>query len=124
MSTAEKLKLELASAIEPADPSRKEEVRGRHVQTGAPGAIEITAAEVHQVTQHIVRKIAEEVSMTLTDLSPEVSGDIYDRGVILTGGGALLDGLGPYLQKETRPGYSSCRGTAIRSCPRSFTNVR
>ena len=99
-TTGEKLKLELASAIEPADPARKEEVRGRHVQTGAPGAVDITAAEVHQVTQPIVRKIAEEVRLTLTDLSPEVSGDIYDRGVILTGGGALLDGLGPYLQKE------------------------
>lgn len=99
-STAEKLKLELASAIEPKDAQQKIEVRGRDVQTGAPGAVGVTAAEVHQVTQPIIRKIAEEVRATLTDLSPEVSGDIYDRGVILTGGGALLDGLGPYLQKE------------------------
>ena len=93
--TAERLKLELSSATEPEDPQRKINVRGRDVQTGAPGAVDVAAAEVYQVTQPIVRKIAEEVRATLTDLAPEVSGDIYDRGVILTGGGALLEGLGP-----------------------------
>ena len=100
VATAERLKLELSSAIEPKNSQQKINVRGRDVQTGAPGAVDVTAGEVYQVTQPIVRKIAEEVKATLTDLPPEVSGDIYDRGVILTGGGALLDGLGPYLQKE------------------------
>jgi len=100
LATAERLKTELGSAIEPADPQLKIEVRGRHVQTGAPGAVEVSAAEVYQVTQPIIRKIVDEVRATLTDLSPEVSGDIYDRGVILTGGGALLDGVSLYLQKE------------------------
>jgi rod shape-determining protein MreB len=99
-STAERLKLELASAIEPKDPALKLEVRGRDVQTGAPDAVEISAGEVYEVTQPIIRKMADEVRSTLTDLSPEVAGDIYDRGVILTGGGALLEGLGQYWQKE------------------------
>jgi rod shape-determining protein MreB len=98
--TAERLKLELASATDPADPHRKLNVRGREVQTGAPDAVDVTVAEVYQVTQPIVRKIAEEVRVTLADLPAEVAGDIYDRGVILTGGGALLDGLGDYLAKE------------------------
>jgi len=98
--SAERLKLELASAIEPKEPERKLEVRGRDVQTGAPGAVNITAAEVFQITQPVTRRIVDEVLATLTDLSPEVSGDIYDRGVILTGGGALLEGLGLYLQKS------------------------
>jgi len=97
--SAERLKLELASAIEPKEPERKLEVRGRDVQTGAPGAVNVTAAEIYQITQPVTRKIVDEVLVTLTDLSPEVSGDIYDRGVILTGGGALLEGLGLYLQK-------------------------
>ena len=98
--TAERLKLELASATEPGDPKRKINVRGRDVQTGAPDAVDVTAAEVYQVTQPIVRKIAEEVRVTLADLPAEVAGDVYDRGVILTGGGALLEGLADYLRKE------------------------
>ena len=98
--SAERLKLELSSAIEPKDPNKKLEVRGRDVQTGSPGAVDISAGEVYAVTLPIVRRISEEVSNMLTELAPEVAGDIYDRGLILTGGGALLDGLPQYLQKE------------------------
>ena len=98
--TAERLKLDLSSAIEPDDPQRKVNVRGRDVQTGSPGAVDVTAAEVYSVTLPIVSRIAEEVRDTLSELAPEVAGDIYARGVILTGGGALLDGMGQYLQQE------------------------
>jgi len=98
--SAERLKLELSSAIEPKDPNKKIEVRGRDVQTGSPGAVDITAGEVYAVTMPTIRRISDAVSSMLTELAPEVAGDIYDRGVILTGGGALLDGLPQYLQKE------------------------
>jgi len=98
--TAEKVKLELSTAIEPRDAATKMNVRGRDVQTGSPGAVDITAAEVYAVTIPIIRRIADGVRGMLTELSPEVAGDIYDRGVILTGGGALLDGLPQYLQKQ------------------------
>lgn len=98
--SAERLKLELSSAIEPKDPNKKIEVRGRDVQTGSPGAVDITAGEVYAVTLPTIRRISDAVSSMLTELAPEVAGDIYDRGVILTGGGALLDGLPQYLQKE------------------------
>jgi rod shape-determining protein MreB and related proteins len=98
--SAERIKLELSTAIEPKDPDRKMEVRGRDVQTGSPDAVDITAGEVYAVTLPIIRRIAEEVRSMLTELAPEVAGDIYDRGLILTGGGALLDGLPQYLQKE------------------------
>ncbi|HKU72300.1 MAG TPA: rod shape-determining protein [Pyrinomonadaceae bacterium] len=100
VQTAERLKLELSSAIEPADPDKKINVRGRDVQTGSPGAVEISAGEVYAITQPIIRRIAEEVRTLLGDLSPEVAGDIFDRGLILTGGGALLEGLPSYLNKE------------------------
>src|SRR5215213_6965963 len=96
--TAERLKLELSSAVEPADPAKKVNVRGRDVQTGSPGAVDVTAAEVHSITMPIIRRIAEEVRAMLTELAPEVAGDVYTRGVILTGGGALLEGLPEYLQ--------------------------
>ncbi|HXQ71385.1 MAG TPA: rod shape-determining protein [Pyrinomonadaceae bacterium] len=100
VQTAERLKLELSSAIEPEDPNKKINVRGRDVQTGSPGAVDITAAEVHAITMPIIRRIAEEVRMMLTELAPEVAGDVYERGLIMTGGGALLEGLSQYLQRE------------------------
>ena len=100
IQSAERLKLELSSAVEPADPDRKIDVRGRDVQTGSPGAVDITAAEIYSVTLPVVRRIAAVVRSTLTELSPEVAGDILDRGIILTGGGSLLEGLPQYLQNE------------------------
>jgi rod shape-determining protein MreB len=100
MQTAERIKLELSSAIEPANPSQSLNVRGRDVQTGSPGAVDITAGEVHSISMPIIRRIAQEVRSMLTELAPEVAGDVYTRGVILTGGGASMDGLSEYLQKE------------------------
>ena len=73
-------------------------VRGRDVQTGKPAAVEITTGELYPVVEAIVRRVAQIISDTLTELRPEVSADIYDRGVILTGGGALLEGLDQYLR--------------------------
>ena len=116
--SAERIKLELSSAIEPEDPGKKLEVRGRDVQTGSPGAVDVTAGEIYSVTLPIIRRITEEVRMMLTELAPEVAGDIFDRGVILTGGGALLDGLPQYLQKQLglgvrvaeEPRYAIVRG--------------
>ena len=100
VQTAERLKLELASAIEPANPGKTINVRGRDVQTGSPAAVDITAGEVYAITSPIIRSVANEVRMLLADLSPEVAGDIFERGLILSGGGASLEGLPNYLQKE------------------------
>jgi rod shape-determining protein MreB len=68
------------------------------VQTGSPAAVEITTGEIYPVVEGVVRRIAELVKDTLTELRPEVAADIYDRGVILTGGGALLEGLDQYMR--------------------------
>lgn len=118
--TAERLKIELGSATESVEPERKITVKGRDVQTGSPGAIEVSAAEIYAVAQTVVRKIAEEVKIALAELQPEVAADIYDRGIILTGGGALLEGMEEYLQRETQlavrtanePRYSIVNGLA------------
>ncbi|HVG31172.1 MAG TPA: rod shape-determining protein [Pyrinomonadaceae bacterium] len=99
--TAERLKIELGSAIEPADPARSVSVKGREVTTGRPGAIDVTADEVYAVAQPILLKIAEGVREALSGLQPEVVSDIYERGLIVTGGGALLEGLGEFLHRET-----------------------
>lgn len=118
--TAEKLKIELASATEPTDPARAVSIKGRDVTTGAPGALDVTAEEIYTVAQPVLRKIAGAVRDALAELPPEVAADIYDRGLILTGGGAQLAGLADFLQRETslparvaeEPRYASVRGLA------------
>lgn len=116
--TAERLKMELSSAIEPRDPGRKINVRGRDVQTGSPDATDVTAGEVYAVTVPIVRQIVLAVREALSELAPEVAGDIYERGVILTGGGASLEGMTQHLSSELNlavrvadePRYAIVRG--------------
>jgi rod shape-determining protein MreB len=96
--TTEFLKTKFATTYLPEDLTKVMEVRGRDVQTGSPGAVEITVGEVYPIVENIVRRIATTVKDTLTELRPEVAADIYDRGVILTGGGAVLEGLEPYMR--------------------------
>jgi rod shape-determining protein MreB and related proteins len=88
--TTELLKTTFATAYLPDDIGKTTEVRGRDVQTGSPAAVEITTGEVYPIVQT--------AKDTLTELRPEVAADIYDRGVILTGGGALLDGIEQYMR--------------------------
>jgi rod shape-determining protein MreB len=96
--TLELVKTTFASTFLPEDLDRTLEVRGRDVQTGGPGAVMIDAGEVFPIVENVVRRIAERVRDTLTELRPEVAADIYDRGVIITGGGALLDGIDQYMR--------------------------
>ena len=103
-ATAERLKLELGSAVEPADPARSINVKGRDAATGTPAALDVTADEVYAVARPVLAKIADVVKATLGDLQPEAAADIYDRGLIVTGGGALLEGMGEFLRRETQLG--------------------
>jgi rod shape-determining protein MreB len=118
--TAERLKLQLASATVPIDLSQQSAVSGRDVLTGIPAAIDITAGEIYPVAQEVVRKIVDGVARTLTELSPEVAGDVYERGLVLIGGGALFGGLDDFLRESTKlpvriaddPRYAIVRGLA------------
>lgn len=118
--TAERLKLEFVSAIVPEDLARETLVKGRDVQTGSPAAIDITAGELYPVAEGVIRKIANAVNETLTELPPEVSADIYDKGIVLTGGGALFEGLDSYIRAKTNlpviiadePRFAAVRGLA------------
>ena len=96
--TTEFLKSSFVTAYLPDDISKAMDVRGRDVQTGSPAAVEVTTGELYPVVEAVVRRIASLVKDSLTELRPEVAADIYDRGVILTGGGALLDGLDQYMR--------------------------
>ncbi len=118
VESGERLKLELASASLPTDLAHEITIKGRDVLTGSPGAIEITAGEVYPVALYVVHKIVEGISATLTELPPEVAGDIYERGIILTGGGAQFGGLDDFLREQTKlpvriadePRYAIVRG--------------
>src|ERR671927_1342607 len=118
MPTAESLKKQLGSAVEPANPARSVSVKGRDVQTGAPRAVDVTSEEVCIATDGVVKRLSRVVNRALGELAPEVAADIYDRGLILTGGGALLDGMAEFLQRETKlptrmpeePRYAIVRG--------------
>jgi rod shape-determining protein MreB and related proteins len=116
--TAERLKLELASATVPENLAKEIPIKGRDVLTRMPQSIEITAGEIYPVAQEVVRQIVAGISAILGELPPEVAGDIYDRGIILTGGGAAFGGLDDYLRDETKlpvriadePRYAIVRG--------------
>jgi rod shape-determining protein MreB len=116
--TAERLKLEIASATLPVDLAQEIPISGSDVLTRMPRSIEITAGEIYPVAQEVVRQIVAGVGATLGELPPEVAGDIYDRGLILTGGGALFGGIDEYLRDAIKlpvrvadePRYAIVRG--------------
>jgi rod shape-determining protein MreB len=100
--SAERLKLELGSATLPIDLAEEVMIKGLDVLTRGPGAIDITAGELYPLVLPVVRKIVEVLNTTLTELPPEVGGDIYERGIILTGGGAQFAGLEDFFQEQTK----------------------
>jgi rod shape-determining protein MreB len=90
--TAEQVKMEIGSAGDP-DGIDNMEIRGRDLLTGLPKTIEITAKEIASALKDTVYAIVEAVKNTLEKTPPELAADIMDRGIVLTGGGALLRNL-------------------------------
>jgi len=92
--SAESVKKELGSAsLEAAKELESTEIRGRDLVTGLPKTITIDAVEISKAIQEVVSDIIDIVKETLEDTPPEISADVIDRGIVLTGGGALLNGL-------------------------------
>jgi rod shape-determining protein MreB len=77
------------------------EVKGRDLVTGIPQNITITAEEVQKSISEQVESIVQAVRIALEQTPPELAADIVDRGIVLTGGGALLRGLDQLLREET-----------------------
>lgn len=100
--TSEAVKKELGSAsVELAKELGSTEIRGRDLMTGLPKTITIDAVDVSEAIQEVISNIVAIVKETLEDTPPEISADVIDRGIILTGGGALLNGLSEVLSNET-----------------------
>src|SRR5213596_2279254 len=98
--TAEEIKMAIGSAF-PAPDEPHAEIRGRHLVTGLPKTIVVSAEEIRKATEEPVNAIVDAVKTTLDKTPPELSGDVMDRGIVLTGGGALLRGLDERLRRET-----------------------
>ena len=98
--TAEQIKIHIGSAA-PIDPPLTVDVRGRHISEGLPKRVTVTDGEIRDALRGTVDVIVGAVKDALERIPPELSADIYDRGVVLTGGGALLRNLDQRLREDT-----------------------
>jgi len=98
--TAEQIKIEIGSAF-PLERRLTMEVKGRHLSEGVPKTITLDDDEVRRALSEPVRAIVQSVHDALERIPPELSADIFDRGIIMTGGGAMLKNLDKRLRDET-----------------------
>lgn len=96
---AERLKIRIGTAMEPEEPLEID-MRGRDLLTGLPKEIMITDTQVREAIARCVRTIVEHIKATLEKTPPELVADIYERGIVLTGGGALLRGLDTLISRQ------------------------
>ena len=98
--TSEAIKIEIGSA-KVTGKTEKMEIRGRDLLTGLPKTIEITSDEIADALRESITQIIEGVKKTLETTPPELSSDVMERGIVLTGGGALLRNLDKVISDET-----------------------
>jgi rod shape-determining protein MreB and related proteins len=98
--TSEEIKVTLGSAF-PLPDEPEAEIRGRDLVSGLPKTVLVSSAEVRQALDEPLNSILDAVRTTLDKTPPELAGDLMDRGIVLTGGGALLRGLDERLRYET-----------------------
>ncbi len=98
--TAEKIKINIGSAF-PLEKDLTMEIKGRDLAEGIPKILVISDEEIREALSETISKIIEAVRMTLEQTPPELSADIMDKGIVLTGGGSLLQNLDKRLREET-----------------------
>ena len=99
-TTAEQIKKELGCATE-ATQERSMEVKGRDYQTGLPKTITVKSSEISEAIKDSIREITDLVKQTLEKTPPELSSDIAEKGIVLTGGGALINNIDKLLSEKT-----------------------
>jgi rod shape-determining protein MreB and related proteins len=99
-TTAERIKITVGDAY-PGDEPKSMEVKGRDLVRGVPRTITVTSTETREALQEPIRAIVDVVKSTLEKTPPELASDISDRGIVLTGGGALLARIDILIAKET-----------------------
>lgn len=98
--TAEEVKMVLGSAWSGSE-ERYAEVRGQDMVTGLPKTVVTSTSEISEAISEVVRSIVDAVKVTLDETPPELAADIMEAGIVLAGGGALLNGLTPRIEEET-----------------------
>jgi rod shape-determining protein MreB len=98
--TAESVKIAIGTAY-PDGETRTMELKGRDLVAGVPKTLEVNSEEIREAIVEPVNAIVEAVKITLEKTPPELSADIVDKGIVLTGGGALLRNLDVLLREET-----------------------
>jgi len=98
--TSEEIKMAIGSAF-PSPDEPHAEIRGRDLVSGLPKTIVVSAEEIRKAIEEPVNSIIDAVKTTLDKCPPELSGDVMDRGIVITGGGALLKGIDERLRHET-----------------------
>ncbi|MEI8143077.1 MAG: rod shape-determining protein [Candidatus Berkelbacteria bacterium] len=99
--TAEEIKIKIGSAMTRKD-RREAPMRGRDLVSGLPKEIIVNDEQIREAIRKSLNTIIESVRVTMEETPPELLSDIMDRGIILSGGGALLDGLAERLAQETQ----------------------
>lgn len=99
--TAEDIKIQIGSAY-PYETEGAMNIKGRNLVDGLPKDVEITSEEVREALSDCVNQLVDAIRFTLENTPPELSSDIIDSGITLTGGGALLRGLDKLIEKETK----------------------
>lgn len=98
--TAEEIKMNVATVIRPAaDVSM--DIRGRDLVNGLPKTITIKASEIYDLLNEFILVIVDHIRQAIEECPPELAGDVMERGILLCGGGALLQGMDQRLQAET-----------------------
>ncbi|NNL66074.1 MAG: rod shape-determining protein [Myxococcales bacterium] len=98
--TAEEIKITIGTAY-PSEESRSMELKGRDLVAGVPKTLEVKSEEVREALQGPVNAVVDAVKVALEQTPPELAADIVDKGIVLTGGGALLTNLDILLREET-----------------------
>jgi rod shape-determining protein MreB len=99
--TAEEIKIEIGSAA-PLEDRLAMEVKGRHIGDGVPKSVHVTDVEIRDALSDTVNVLVRAVRDALECIPPELSADIYDRGIVITGGGSMLRNLDKRLRDETQ----------------------
>jgi rod shape-determining protein MreB len=97
---AEEVKWRIGSSLDLGTPMEME-MRGRYLITGLPRQVMITDAQIREAIYRNVQHIVENIKATIEVTPPEIVADIYERGIVLTGGGALLKGIDRTISRET-----------------------
>lgn len=123
--TAEDIKIELGSAIA-LEKEREAVVRGRELASGLPKSIKVSSTEIREALSSTIAQIINAIHEVLEETPPELLADVLERGIVITGGGALIRGLDKRISEETKMPVIVAEDpltTVVRGCYKLLENL-